>query len=394
MTPEPSDAHIMIQCLDVEATMPPDVASNGILVLDSRVEDGSGRYKNFDTYFMNMVTRTTTQVAEPRQNLEEFAVSPDRKWIAYSDSRSDENVKTSERSLVIAADGNQEYKVLPWDDAWGSINWLDNQRLIIQKETRDNPNDIVAIASTFLVLDPFTGGQQTLQPDFPGIYDVPPLPIWDGWGETVYDPTLTRVVYLQGDVSGPFYYVLWDTQNSKQVSDIQIIGELSAIPRWSPDGKQFTLAPSLFENGQSYPSYELYSIDRDGKTTRLTYLTDYYPRVYIDDFSWSPDGRYIAFWFSSWQDTTISYEALGNRYLAVLDTANGWVTNYCINGENDASIGLRIYPPPLWSPDSKQVVVQSQVSKNYFQTVLVDVKESRAFIIAEDLAPVGWITTP
>ncbi len=155
----------------------------------------------------------------------------------------------------------------------------------------------------------------------------------------------------------------------------------------------FAIAPSLFSNKDRYPSYELYSVNTEGKVTKLTHLTDYYPRVYIDDFSWSPDGHYIAFWFSFWQDTTISFDALGNRYLAVLDTTNGLVTNYCVNGEKNAPIGsLRTYPPPLWSPDSKQIVVQSQTSKDSFQTVLIDIQQNRAFKIGEDLAPVGWIT--
>ena len=140
--------------------------------------------------------------------------------------------------------------------------------------------------------------------------------------------------------------------------------------------------------------YELYSVDKDGKTTQLTHLTDYYPRVYIDDFSWSPDGRSIAFWFSSWQKTNLSYDAVGNRYLAILDTTTGLVTNTCINGENDASIGVRRYPAPLWSPDSKQIVVQSQISEVSFQTVLIDIRQGRAFKIGEDLAPVGWMTVP
>jgi len=74
MTHEPSDTRIKIQCLDVEATMPPGVASNGILVLDSRVDNGSGRYKNLDTYFMDMAARTTIQVVKSRENLADFAI--------------------------------------------------------------------------------------------------------------------------------------------------------------------------------------------------------------------------------------------------------------------------------------------------------------------------------
>jgi len=177
--------------------------------------------------------------------------------------------------------------------------------------------------------------------------------------------------------------------------------------RWSPDGKQFAVAPALFPevappspHGKFHPASnelleELYSVDRDGKITQLTHLLDDYPRVYIDNFRWSPDGRSIAFWFSSWQDDIdLSDDPIGNRYLALLDTTTGRVTNTCIHGENDASIGISKYPAPIWSPDGKQVVVQSQISEESFQTVLVDIQQNRAFKIGEDLAPMGWMIAP
>jgi len=395
MTPEPSDAHIKIQCLVVESALPPSVTSSGTLVLDSRVDDGYGRYKNLDTYFMDMAARSSIQVVKSRENLADFAVSPDRRWIAYSQNLSDVNQKNPILNLVIAMGDNQVIKVLPWEEDWQSYNWLDNQQIVIVAYSQANRDVFARLDSiSFLLLNPFTGERKNLPRDFPNMYDLPPLPNWDGWVETVYSPSMTRAVYLKGDVSGPLYYVLWDPQQSKEVSNVQIIGDLDAIPRWSPNGERFAFAPSLFLNKDRYPSYELFSVDTNGKMTQLTHLADYYPRVYIDDLSWSPDGRYIAFWYSSWQDTTISFDVLGNRNLAVLDTTTGWVTDYCINGEDDASIGLRIYPPPLWSPDNNQVVVQSQVSKNSFQTVLVDIEENRAFRIAEDLEPVGWLTAP
>ncbi len=107
---------------------------------------------------------------------------------------------------------------------------------------------------------------------------------------------------------------------------------------------------------------------------------------------WSPDSRYIAFWFTHWQQSEQPYyDTLGDRYLAVLDTTTDLVTSYCINGEKNATIGIRKYPAPLWSPDSKQVVVQSQVTSDSFKTILIDVQENRAFHIGDNLAPEGWM---
>ena len=70
------------------------------------------------------------------------------------------------------------------------------------------------------------------------------------------------------------------------------------------------------------------------------------------------------------------------------------VTSYCINGENNATMGIRKYPPPLWSPDSKQIVVQSQVTPDSFKTILIDIQENRAFYVGDNLEPFGWMVSP
>jgi hypothetical protein len=374
------DVNIRSECPTIEPKIS-GLTANGTLILG-----GIGT-----TYLLDMSSTTMTEMSRPNESLQEFSVSPNQRWIAYYEGEFNQ----SDANLIVAGVNNQIYKTLPWESAWGAFRWLDNERLIIRTIPQSEPNSVTNHNTDFLVFNPFTGERQTVKVDYPNIYNLYPLPDWDGWGVTVYNQTLTQVVYLEGDVSGPLYYVLWDLQKKSQITNLQIVGDLDANPRWSPDGEQFAVAPSLFSKMKQYPSYELYSVTKDGDTKQLTYLADYYPWVYIADLSWSPDSRYIAFWFSHWQQSeSPSYQSAGDRYLAVLDTETGLVTDYCINGENDASIGLRIYPPPLWSPDSKQVVIQSQVTEDSFKTILIDIQENRAVHIADDLTPVGWMVSP
>jgi len=389
-----ADAQINLQCLEVEPSLPSKVSSGGILILNDQAVYSNGRTRDFDTYFMDMATRTSTQIAKPNEFLANFSVSPDRKWIAYKEGPLETPSGTLNLQLIIATAQHQVYKALPWQKAWGQFKWLDNQHLVIKPEM-SNVDKFAALGSTFIVLNPFADERsKILEPEFPGIYATYTAPNWDGWGETVYDPTLNWVIYLQGGLDEPLNYLLWDIRQKKTVALFQVSRELSAVPTWSPDGKLFALAPALFSTRSQYPVEELYVVDKGGSVSRLTHLTNYYPRVYIDNFNWSPDGNSIAFWFSSWQDTNGSYNTIANRYLAIVDTTTGWVTNTCINGENDASIGTRNYPAPLWSPDSKQIVVQSQTNENSFQTILIDVEQRRAFTIGVDLAPVGWMLKP
>jgi dipeptidyl aminopeptidase/acylaminoacyl peptidase len=364
--------------------MPDDASSSGILVLDSQVDIGNGRVSP-ESFLMNMETHAMTQIAGPDRNLIQFAVSPDRKWLAYRDLK----------RLFIVSPDNQPRKIYSWKENWGAINWLGNQRLAIGLQQLSEQNDLVKRSSTLLILDAFSGKSEVLSPDFPGIYDLYPLPSWDGWGETAYDSALSRVVYLQGGASGPINYVLWDIKHQQSLAVFEIAGELTTVPRWSPDGQSFAFAPSLLLPIEKWPLYEIYKVSKDGQATQLTHLTDYYPWVYIPDLSWSPDQRFIAFWYSHWAENgEPDFNSHYTQYLAVLDLSNDRVTDYCVVGEPAAEIGLRKNPPPLWSPDSKQLVVQSQYSGSHSQVVLVDIEQGLAFTIGQDLKPEGWLASP
>lgn len=367
-----------------------ELESRDMLVLDSRRMGVNNRFSDFDTYFMDMASGSRAQVTKPGENLDDFSVSPDNRWIAYHYFLLDQKDNYLNNNLVVADSNNRIQKTFQWEDTWGPLNWLNAQHLMIQiikpgKEGKEY---------SFLELDPFTNEREYFKPDLPGMYDVVPRLNWDGWGVTAYDPSRTRVAYLQGEVSGPYHYVLWDLEQQEPVTGIQVIGQFHVVPRWSPDGETFAFAPSLYAVLEAYPHYEILGVDREGTITQLTNLTDQYPWVYISDLTWSPDGDSIAFWYSYWQDEKPGIYATGTRYLAVVDIADGLVTDFCIPGEKDASMGVSKYPRPMWSPDGNQIVVQSQITEDAFRTVLVDLRQERAFQIAEDLEPVGWLRSP
>jgi Tol biopolymer transport system component len=272
--------------------------------------------------------------------------------------------------------------------------WLDNQNLIIGT-TSEGDKTTGNMSSTFIVLNPFTNKSKVLQPNFPDIYKNDSLAAnWSGWRETVYNQTLDRVVYLQGGPGGDgaFHYVLRDLDQGENLVSFEVIGGTYSIPRWSPDRNKFAFTNSQIENIQiSWPAFELYSVDREGETTQLTNLTKYYPFVFIDDFSWSPDGKYIAFWFSWWSNRDEAYDLQGERLLAILDTEKKEVTNYCIQGAYSRSERM---PPPLWSPNGKQIVVESHDKDGNRKVVLLDLENQVAIQISENLSPLGWMVKP
>jgi hypothetical protein len=315
-----------------------------------------------------------------------FSVSPSGKWVAYDSYLSN--------NLIVANTDFQEIAVIPREKNWRNKLWLDDNNLIINVAQ----NDFIDFENLdFIIINPFENKKQELKINAPNIYNGYPPPFWNGFPITAFNAQFDRVVYLQGDTT--FFYTLWDIEKQKIINQMQVYGEFQAIPHWTLDGSMFAVAPSLTTNsGDKYPSYEIISVSRDGIVKELTHLSDHYKWVYVSDLSWSPNNQYIAFWYSYWNDTDTQpyFTDSRDRYLGVVDVENGETTVYCIHGELNREIGMWVYQPPLWSPDSRYVVIQSQVGEDYlnYQTLLVDIQENTAYHIADNLEPVGWLISP
>lgn len=361
-----SPAKIIEKCPDIETDFS-KLNSSGTLILDGD-----------ETYRMDMDSLVKTQLSQSGNNFYYFAASPEHNWISYISGETDE--------LVIEG-GSDEAKFMLWEEDWAYAKWVNEEQLIIDLIQEESSFYTV---SKFLVLNPFTNERYFLVADYPEVF-------YDYWYRVIeYNKNLDQVVYLQGGISGPFYYTLWDIKSNSALAQLDPSGDMHVSPQWTSDGSRFAMALNLFSKPKDFPSYEIFEVSQDGTINQLTHLSDHYPWFYISDLSWSPDNRYIAFWYSYWSDVQPWYSDIADRYLGILDLKTGITTNYCFHGELDAQIGANIYSPPLWSPDGRQIIFQSQVGEDYFdsQTVLLDVKENHAFLIGEVLEPVGWLKAP
>jgi Tol biopolymer transport system component len=75
-------------------------------------------------------------------------------------------------------------------------------------------------------------------------------------------------------------------------------------------------------------------------------------------FSWSPDGRYIAFWNAD--------------SLMIYDRQQDWVFDTCISGRESG-----VTTNPFWSPDSQQIIARGVST----QPILVNWQEKRVYKI-------------
>jgi len=311
-----------------------------------------------------------------------LSTSPDRKWLAYCQAAGDS--PTGHWLIVESADGQQKAKI-PLGENWlyfTTGNWLDNERLVFNlfPESEEELYPIV-------VVNPFTGEQKELKSVYPGIYtDKSPgtgggLHFVDS--SVVYDPSLNLVIYPQRDVKEKSdFVVLWDRQASTALARIPEWGVFYHTPLWSPDMGQFVVAVTPNLKDTSDPIGEWFSVNREGQVRQLTHFGDYFAEARIGRASWSPDGRYLAFWLDA------KPSLCKDQNLAVLVMETQQVINYCVPGS--------IYegaPSPIWSPDSQYIAVENYYEDNSSRVILVDIAQGWAAQIGEDAAPVGWLTT-
>ena len=378
-TPPPDD-----KCIEINSGDLDELNLAGTIVLEDIY---------YRAYTINSNTFEKVELVKENELVFSVAVSPDRKWTAYQlYLKSNDSHK-----LVIMNSLGLPQITIPWGEDWSYISsWLDNQRLLINvydKLSDGHPELAAKEFSTFLVVNPFTGKQELLQPDFPNIYSHHMFPAWSGFGSTVYNPTLDRVVYLRADALGAdSHYVLWDMNEQRHLADFKVFVGYQDIPRWSPDGRKFAIAMSLFDDvSNDWPIYSLYSVSREGQVVKLTDLSKYYPWFYIGQHSWSPEGRYIAFWFSGWTERPQALNLVIDQFLAVVDTTNDDLSIYCISGKPQLS---GIVSPPVWSPDGQQILVESPLPDEHGQVLLLDLNRNVIAEIGKDMTPVGWMIEP
>lgn len=171
--------------------------------------------------------------------------------------------------------------------------------------------------------------------------------------------------------------VFWDQANQQELWKVEIEpNSLELIRRAliqvSPDGTQFAVAaPEIAER----PVMDIFLLTEAGKTTQLTHFQkEHLGHALIENLSWSPDGKHLAFWL--------------NDMLAVANIKTGKVVDYCLRGRVPRSF------PGYWSPDSKKLVfnLDTDTSTGPGFVTILDLEQAVAFnIFSEEYFVDGWV---
>jgi Tol biopolymer transport system component len=172
------------------------------------------------------------------------------------------------------------------------------------------------------------------------------------------------------------YIVLQDV-NSGEI--LTRIGDYDRFkPQWSLDGDFFVIAFHTRITGALFYASDLFIGNREGILKRLTYFSEEYPEVSLDDnYQISPDGRYMVFSFS------VRDEYTDDDGIVIYDLKLNELIKTCFFGSPSNSFH--------WSPDSKRFVTQRRSGDETFVTIF-DIQQKQVYdVVSGKYTSFGWM---
>jgi Tol biopolymer transport system component len=226
-----------------------------------------------------------------------------------------------------------------------------------------------------------SNGERTiLDDDYPNLYqpDTDWSHFW--YPAKTYSPDLTRIAYVGSNATrSETFIAIWDVDAKKELTTVSRGAELSIAPEmrpvWSSDSNKVII--QTFSGSFGNRERKLISIDKDGSILKEYLLNR---DIAMMRYSLSPDQRKLAFW----SPDPSSYQ-ISNLRLLLIDLETGETNDFCI-------ISPELSGEPVWSPESKHIVVELLMSDlENSEVVIIDLDKDIAVKIAENAKPIGWL---
>lgn len=160
-----------------------------------------------------------------------------------------------------------------------------------------------------------------------------------------------------------------------------------AYPVWNQDS---TAVMTVEFPGVSYHEQNFFRVSLDGSHTQVTHVEKLVSAPYsLHNPSWSPNGRYIAFWVK--RDANFS--------LFISDLINNTDFDTCVS--KDVSRGMSYYYPFYWSPDGNKLVLSGEMKfsdPDYSVQdipsgiLVVDFENHEIYKLPVNGNPLGWLS--
>lgn len=357
-------------CLYIDQERLLEEVSNSKIIFENR-EVSNGRYLS-GVILLNLATLEKNIIDNSSEHFLDIRESPDKTQIAYHLVKD----RFFPDKLIIANVDFQPIKIIDWKNEWNSIiGWSDESHIIMTKNEVDTP---YSKPPSLIVLDINTLSEKEITPDLPNLYDFHPLPSWNGYAPVIYNSDFTKVIYMKwaDEAKSTYGYAFWDVTNNKELAFQEIV--YTPIPQWSPDESYFVTSGLI-----NISPKDLFAVYENGQTKRLTNFDNYFQSAEVYNFSWSPNGDYLAILLIEESDNK-------KASLILLNISTGVITDYCISVTIYGDTYTNTFVP-LWSPDSNQLIIQDWYEVDHRQILIIDILNNSATILAEDVEPRAWL---
>ena len=360
-TDDPGQFHVDEKCPTIEDGIPDGFSMKGTLVLSS---------SSSNVFMLTPFSGEMVQVEIPDIQLSPGSVSPDGKVLAYATGE----WKKQLFYLMFSDNRNNILKSIAWDDDWYLIGgWINENQLAI-----------LAYGQKLELISPYTDQRETISTVEMGFPDFSNYNLSRPW--VLFSPDMKKAVYSEFNEE-----ILLEVESKKKLFVIPRYGYELIEAAWSKDSSTVAIAGqnSNFINDQD-PSpvshQEIHVLAQEGSEIQVTNFADSYRSgTLIYHPSWSPDGSSVAFWM---YDGSIDYPYYK---LAVYHLDSSTATTYCLSRDMFRGIHNDWYAAPIWSPDSRQVLIESHHGDTDSAVIVLDIPTNKAVKITEDSQPVGWM---
>lgn len=371
-TPSPTAAHTYFDykkvCLPITSPSESGDKSSGLIL--GEVSSEAPRQK---VSLLDLSNQTEIRLFSETEKITGLRVSPDNFWIAYL-APNDQILGSKLIFRNLAADKIIE---MTWEEDWsiaGMQRWINNQTILVEKNSLEYPAPIVAI-------NPFTNEILSKPVTFPN--QVTKSPNSD-LSLAEYSPIFDYVIY-PASKDGQVGYMLKKTETLETISftPSQTLATFSP-PTWNHAGTEFIMSVKPFNDDYTF---ELGFGNITGRVEQITSLSDFFNSYYISDIVWSPDDMYVAFIVDDISDMNNQVERL-----MILDIASRKILDVCVNvNYKNWSEEFSDVDSPVWSPSSKELIVEKQFDYGKNDVFLINLSKMQVTLFEKNKRILGWI---
>ncbi len=304
------------------------------------------------------------------------AFSPNKLWAAFIAYTLDApGIRQASRKLHVRNALGYALDLSYWQVDWQYIiGWVNNQEIALSTPGR--------ALGEVTVLNPFTGKFRVVKTVPSGMK----LSGNDSNTQNYYNDDLSSAILPVDtcDCDGKDSSTWMEFDESGRATTWIGDSKMNNRPAWSPDAHSVALIGNVAETPENGLTGQIYWTDPAGYGNAITGTLRFPGYDLSHLMTWSPDSRYIAFWYMP--DTEGSVWT-AEKHLAVVDTQRWDLVDTCVSSQT-----ILGDLAPVWSPDQQYIAVASNDDYST-DTKIVDLVNGKAYTIG-DAIPYGWMSSP